>query len=67
MSGDASERWSSAEVVLLFAWAVLAVGLLAWAMARTSIGAGVLGGFALWMLSSAWTTGPAVVRDRRGL
>jgi hypothetical protein len=67
VSDDALGRWSAAEVALMLAWAALAVGLLGWAMARASLGAGLLGACALWMLCSAWSAGPVAPPDRRGL
>jgi hypothetical protein len=47
-------RWSGAEATLLVAWAALATGLLAHALARESIGAGLLGVFAAWQMCHVW-------------
>jgi hypothetical protein len=47
-------RWSAAEATLVVAWGALAAGLLGHALARESIGAGLLGAFAAWQMCHLW-------------
>ena len=47
-------RWSAAEAALVVAWAALAAGLLGHALARGSVGAGLLGAFAAWQMCHVW-------------
>jgi hypothetical protein len=49
-------RWTAAEATLLVAWAALATGLLAHGLARDSLGALLLGGFAVWQMCHVWET-----------
>jgi uncharacterized membrane protein len=51
-----SARWSAAEATLVVAWAALATGLLGHALARGSLGALLLGGFAVWQMCHVWET-----------
>jgi hypothetical protein len=47
-------RWTAAEAALLLAWAALATVLLGHALARDSLGALLLGGFAIWQMCYVW-------------
>jgi hypothetical protein len=48
-------RWSAAAVTLIVAWAAFATGLMAYALARESIGAGLLAAFATWLMCHVWS------------
>jgi uncharacterized membrane protein (DUF485 family) len=48
-------RWSAAAVTLIVAWAAFATGLMAYALARESIGAGLLAAFATWQMCHVWS------------
>ena len=47
-------RWTAAEATLAVAWGVLAVVLMAYALARGSVGSGGLAAFAAWQMSHVW-------------
>jgi hypothetical protein len=47
-------RWTAAEATLAVAWGGLAVGLMAYALARSSAGSGGLAAFAAWQMSHVW-------------
>ena len=47
-------RWSAAAVTMVLAWAALATGLMAFALARESVGAGLIAAFATWQMCHAW-------------
>ena len=53
MSGR--RRWSGAEAALVVAWGAFAAGLLAVALARASLGVGLLAAFCAWQMSDVWT------------
>jgi heme O synthase-like polyprenyltransferase len=46
--------WTAAEATLAVAWGVLAVVLMAYALARGSVGSGGLAAFAAWQMSHVW-------------
>jgi hypothetical protein len=48
-------RWSAAEAALVVAWATFAAGLLAVALARASLGTGLLAAFCAWQMSDVWS------------
>jgi Protein of unknown function (DUF3318) len=48
-------RWTAAEAVLAVAWAAAAIGLLADALVRDSLGSGAIAAFAAWQLSHVWS------------
>jgi hypothetical protein len=48
-------RWSGAEAALVLAWSAFAAGLLAVALARASLGAGLIAAFCAWQMSDAWS------------
>ena len=48
-------RWSAAAVTLIVVWAAFATGLMAFALARDSIGAGLLAAFATWQMCHVWS------------
>jgi hypothetical protein len=55
-------RWSGAEAALVVAWAAFAAGLLAVALARDSVGTGLIAAFCAWQMSDVWRAvhaGPA--------
>ena len=52
MSGR--RRWSGAEAALVVAWGAFAAGLLAVALARQSVGVGLLAAFCAWQMSDVW-------------
>ena len=52
---DYLARWTAAEAALALAWAAFAVGLLADALARDSVGSAALATFAAWQLAHAWS------------
>ena len=47
-------RWTAAEATLAIAWGGLAVGLMAYALARSSVGSGGLATFGVWQMSYVW-------------
>jgi hypothetical protein len=57
-------RWSGAEAALVVAWSAFAAGLLAVALARDSVGAGLLGAFCAWQTSDVWAAVPNKERER---
>jgi hypothetical protein len=60
-------RWSGAEAALVVAWSAFAAGLLAVALARASVGAGLIAAFCAWQMSDVWGAVHAEPdeRDRR--
>jgi len=48
-------RWSAAAVTLIVVWAAFATGLMGFALARDSIGAGLLAAFATWQMCHVWS------------
>jgi hypothetical protein len=56
-------RWSGAEAALVVAWAAFAAGLLADALARESLGAGLLAAFCAWQMSDVWAAVHAAPDD----
>jgi hypothetical protein len=57
-------RWSGAEAALVVAWSAFAAGLLAVALARDSVGVGVLAAFCAWQMSDVWSAVHADPRER---
>jgi hypothetical protein len=57
-------RWSGAEAALVVAWSAFAAGLLAVALARDSVGVGVLAAFCAWQMSDVWSAVHAEPRER---
>jgi hypothetical protein len=57
-------RWSGAEAALVVAWSAFAAGLLAVALARESLGAGLLAAFCAWQMSDVWSAVHAAPDER---
>jgi hypothetical protein len=57
MSGwrGSCSRWSGAEAALVVAWGAFAAGLLAVALARSSVGVAALAAFCAWQMCDVWT------------
>jgi hypothetical protein len=47
--------WTAADAALVTMWAALAVTILAYAVARESVGALILGAVVAWQMSTAWS------------